>query len=190
MKYLITDLLFKTSYKLMDYLLKGYWIFRMGKLGRNSFIRTKTRVIGNPQRIKIGKHFKVYENCIIAIGKGEILIGNNGLLGVGTYINVGNEKLTIGNGVAIAPFCKIFTFSHHYLTDKDIMDSYKTGDVIIENDVLIGTNSVILPGVTIKNGAVVAAGSIVNKDVPEHSIYGGCPAKFIKMRTYESPDCL
>jgi len=187
MKYLISDLLFKISYKLKDYLLKGYWIIRLGSLGKNSFIRTKTRIIGNPKRIKIGKHFKVYENCIIAIGKGEILIGNNGLLGVGTYINVGNEKLTIGNGVAIAPFCKIFTFSHHYSTDKEIMDSYKTGDVIIENDVLIGTNSIILPGVIIKKGAIVAAGSLVNKDIPENSIYGGSPAKFIRMRTYESP---
>lgn len=183
---MISDIISKLTYKLNDYFLKIYWTFRVGSLGNSSFIRSKTRIIGNPKRIKIGHHFKIYENCIIAIGKGEILIGNNGLLGVGTYINCGNEKLIIGDGVAIAPFCRIFTFSHHYAPDKMTINTYKKGDVIIKDNVLIGTNTIILPGVTIGKDSIIAAGSIVNNDIPPGTIYGGIPAKFIKMRKDES----
>jgi acetyltransferase-like isoleucine patch superfamily enzyme len=190
MKYLVSDIISKFAYKLNDYILKSYWLIRIGSLGNGSFIRSKTRIIGNPKRIKIGHHFKIYENCLIAIGKGEILIGNDGLLGVGTYINCGNEKLIIGDGVAIAPFCKIFTFSHHYASNVMTIESYKTGDVIIKNNVLIGANTIILPGVTIGNDSIIAAGSIVNLDIPPGTIYGGAPAKFIKMRNNENSDRL
>jgi len=177
-----TDILFKLKYKLSDIYLRIFWKLQLGSLGSGSLLRSKTRVLGNPKRIKIGSCFKIYENCIIAIGKGQIEIGNNGLLGVGTYINCGNEKLKIGNGVAIAPYCKIFTYSHHYHSSDEIIDSYKTGDVIIEDDVLIGTNSVILPGVTIGRSSIVAANSLVIKDVEPFAIVAGSPAKVIKMK--------
>jgi acetyltransferase-like isoleucine patch superfamily enzyme len=190
MNYFISDICFRIRYKLTDHFLKGIWKFRLGSLGRDSFIRSETRIIGNPRRIRIGNKFKIYENCIIAIGKGEILIGNDGLIGVGTYINCGNEKLIIGNGVAIAPFCKIFTFSHHYNSYDGIINSYKTGDVIIEDDVLIGTNTVILPGVRIGKSSIIAANSLVNKDITPFSIIGGSPAKLIKMRNSESSDIM
>lgn len=190
MRYLVSDIISKLVYKLNDYLLKIYWLIRIGSLGNGSFIRSKTRILGNPKRIKIGHHFKIYENCIIAIGKGEILIGNDGLLGVGTYINCGNETLIIGDGVAIAPFCRIFTFSHHYASDEMTINTYKKGDVIIKDNVLIGANTIILPGVTIGKDSIIAAGSIVNNDIPPGTIYGGVPAKFIKMRNYESSDCM
>ena len=58
----------------------------------------------------------------------------------------------------------------------------KIGDIIIENDVWIGANCVILPNVRIGEGAVIAAGSIVNKNIKPFSLYGGVPAKFIKKR--------
>ena len=54
--------------------------------------------------------------------------------------------------------------------------------VHIEDDVWVGANSVILPGVTIHKGAVVAAGSIVTKDIPEYAIVAGNPAKILKYR--------
>jgi acetyltransferase-like isoleucine patch superfamily enzyme len=109
-----SDSFYKSTYKLKDYFLRIFWKFQLGKLGHGSFIRSRTRILGNPRRIKIGEKIKIYENCIIAIGKGEITIGNSGLIGVGCYFNIGNERLSIGNGVAIAPYCKIFTYSHHY----------------------------------------------------------------------------
>jgi acetyltransferase-like isoleucine patch superfamily enzyme len=184
--FLITDLIFKIPYKLKDYLFWFYWKLMLGKLGKYSYIRTKVRVLGNPKRLRIGDKFKIYENCIIAIGKAEIEIGDNGFIGVGTYINATYGNVKIGNGVAIAPFCKLFTFSHHYSEDKGIRESYYYKDVVIGNDVLIGSNSVILPGVTIGDGAIIAAGSVVTRDVESNSIVGGIPAKFIKRRTYNN----
>jgi acetyltransferase-like isoleucine patch superfamily enzyme len=180
--YKSTDSIYKVKYKFSDLILKFFWKMQLGSLGKRSLIRSKTRILGNPRRIKIGDHFKIYENCIIAVGKGEIIIGNHGLLGVGTYINCGNEKLTIGNGVAVAPFCKIFTYSHHYASEEMIINTYKKGDITIEDNVLVGSSTIILPGVTIGRNSIIAAGSIVNADIPSNAIFGGSPARLIKMR--------
>jgi len=62
------------------------------------------------------------------------------------------------------------------------VSSYSKGDIIIKNDVWIGANSLLLDGITINNGAVVAAGSVVTKDIPCYAIVGGNPAKIIKYR--------
>ncbi len=56
------------------------------------------------------------------------------------------------------------------------------GDTILKNDVWVGYNSMIMPGVTIGNGAIVAAGSVVTKDAPDYSIVGGNPARVIRLR--------
>ena len=184
--YLITDLIFKIRYKVYDYLLRVYWKMLLGKLGKGSYIRTRVRILGNPKRLRIGNKFKIYENCIIAIGKAEIEIGDNGFIGVGTYINASFGKIKIGNGVAIAPFCKLFTYSHHYSEDKGIRESFYSKDIVIGNDVLIGSNSVILPGVTIGNSSIIAAGSVVIRDVESNTIVGGIPAKMIKSRITKS----
>ena len=65
---------------------------------------------------------------------------------------------------------------------KGNLSGYSKGDIVIKNDVWIGVNSTILDGITIGNGAVIAAGSIVTKDVPPYAIVGGNPAKIIKYR--------
>ena len=66
---------------------------------------------------------------------------------------------------------------------EQIETSYEPkGDTIIENDAWIGMNAMIMPGVTIGEGAIVAAGSVVAKDVPPYTIVGGNPAKEIKKR--------
>jgi acetyltransferase-like isoleucine patch superfamily enzyme len=181
-KYIVSDLYYKIVYRLKYTLGTFCWRILLGHLGKDSYFHSGVKICGNPRRVRIGTRFVIHENCIIGLGKGGIEIGNNGLLGVGTYINCGDEKLKIGDGVAIAPFCKIFTYSHHYNSTEEIINSYKTGDVIIEDDVLIGTNTVILPGVTIGRSSVIAANSVVNKDVAPFSIVGGSPAKLIKMK--------
>lgn len=174
------DFYFKISYRLRDILFHFFRKPFIGKLGNRSYIKRGTKILGNPYRLSIGSDFKIWENCIIEIRKGKISIGNNGLLGASSILNASAGNIVIGNGVAIAPQCKIFSYSHHYYAEKNVMYSYKIGDVIIGNNVLIGAGVIILPDVTIGEGAIVAAGAVVNKNVEPFTIVGGIPAKFIK----------
>ncbi len=176
------DILIKIIYRLRDivahYLRKPF----IGKLGYGSYLKPGVKIIGNPYRVRIGKNFKIWQNCVLALNKGMIAIGDNGLLGVGTIVNAGNKRIIIGNGVAVAQDCKIIAYSHHYYPNKPIVESYSEADIEIEDDVLIGAGAIILPGVTIGKGAIVAAGAVVNKAVEANTIVGGIPAKKIKDR--------
>jgi acetyltransferase-like isoleucine patch superfamily enzyme len=176
------DFYFKVLNRLRDIIYFQLWRLRLKSLGKGSYIKKGVIIEGNPKRISIGKNFKIWHRCFIGMGKGELIIGNNGLLGVNCYLNVSDSKIIIGDGVAIAPFCQIYSYSHHYLPGSSITESYKIGEVVIEDDVLIGCNTVILPGVRIGTGAIVAAGSVVISDVESRTIVGGVPAKFIKKR--------
>lgn len=179
-KIYLTDILFKLISKITDYVLFLKWKLLLGRLGKKSYLRKGVCIIGNPKRIYVGNGFKIYQKTIISIGRGVITIGNNGLLGVGCYINCGNEKIIIGDNVAIGPYCKIFSYSHHYSQGMSVTDSFRNADVIIGNNVLIGSNSVILPGVTIGDNVVIGASSVVNSDVASNSVVAGNLASFIK----------
>ena len=79
--------------------------------------------------------------------------------------------------------CKIFTANHQYKKDSLIIEQENIiKPVIIGSDVWIGARSIILPGVTIGEGSVIAAGSVVTKSVDKYSVVGGNPAKLIKYR--------
>ena len=82
------------------------------------------------------------------------------------------EKITVGRNSVIGYNTTIL--SHEYLIKE-----YRLGEVYIGDDVLIGANSTILPGVTIGDGAIVSAGTLVHKDVPAGSFVGGNPMRMI-----------
>ncbi|KAH7466001.1 hypothetical protein KRP22_014984 [Phytophthora ramorum] len=88
--------------------------------------------------------------------------------------------ITIGDRVLIAPNVQLYTASHPL--DPEVRSSgIEVGKPItIEDDVWIGGNAVVVPGVTIGRGSVIGAGSVVTKDVPPMCVYAGNPAKFIK----------
>jgi virginiamycin A acetyltransferase len=118
-------------------------------------------------------------------------------IGFGTYINgkisvMGISATSIGKYCAIGPDVKILT-AEHILNMANIQARLQEriggnpiatskGDVVIGNNVWIGDSSIILSGVTIGDGAVVGAGSIVIKNVEPFSIVAGTPAKIIRMR--------
>ena len=77
-------------------------------------------------------------------------------MGVRCYLNASAGKIVIGRGVAIAPYTQIYSCSHHPVPGKPVMDGFKVADVVIEDDVLIGGGSIIVPGIHIGQGAVVA----------------------------------
>jgi len=180
--YRFGDFISKVRNRTMDILRKFYWKIMLGDIGKGSYIKAGVRIVGNPKRIKIGTNFKIWQGCMLSVKEGFISFGDNGLLGVDSFINASVGTVTIGNNVAIAPKVQIFSISHHFESGKKTTECYKIKDVVIEDNVLIGAGAIILPGVVIGTGAIVAAGSVVNKNVPSMHIVGGIPARLIRKR--------
>ena len=112
----------------------------------------------------------------------NIEIGRNSGIGINAKIT---SSTIIGANVMMGPNVSIFTTTHNF--DKKEVPMCEQGDgviksVIIEDDVWIGANVIILPGVTVGKGSIIGAGSIVTKDVKEYTIVAGNPAKVIKKR--------
>lgn len=122
--------------------------------------------IGKGSRIHIGARF--FNPTNISIGNGSI-VGDNAFLD-------GRDELRIGNNVDIASQVMIYN-SEHDIEAEDFQAI--TAPVEIEDYVFIGPRAIILPGVKIGKGAVVAAGAVVTKDVSEFAIVGGVPAGVI-----------
>jgi acetyltransferase-like isoleucine patch superfamily enzyme len=94
------------------------------------------------------------------------------------------SRIVLGDDLLMGPGVKIFS-SNHGATAFDVPMNVQPSvekDIIIGNDVWLGANSVVVAGVTIGEGSIVAAGSVVTKDVPPYTIVGGIPAKPIKSR--------
>ncbi|RJG42570.1 sugar O-acetyltransferase [Motilimonas pumila] len=107
-------------------------------------------------------------------------------IGRDTFINMGvtmldNAPITIGNNVLIGPSCQFYTPSHSLDHHSRRKWEVQCLPIVVEDDVWIGGNVVICQGVTIGARAVIAAGSVVTKDVESDALYGGAPAKKIKM---------
>lgn len=113
----------------------------------------------------------------------NISIGDNVSIHPMCYIDAtGNIK--IGNDVSIAHGTTIMTTTHNYLNNflpiKD--QELQLKEVVIQDNVWIGAKVTVLAGITISNGVIIGANSVVTKDIMENEIVGGCPAKFIKFR--------
>ena len=124
--------------------------------------------------LDIANGFKVCSGCHIIIAKGARLRLGSGYINRNSKIKC-FHSIEIGENVVISENCTIWDSDVHVM-----QNSIKTQPIKIGNDVWIGTNCIILKGVTIGDGAVVAAGSLVNKDVPAKALVGGAPAKIIK----------
>lgn len=113
----------------------------------------------------------------------NILIGSNVFIGRNVYINA-YERIQIGNFCAIAADCKLISGNHGY-SDIEIpinLQAYENKPIILHDDVWLGYNVIILPGVILGKGCIVGAGSVVTKSFPDYSVIAGTPAKLIKKR--------
>lgn len=133
--------------------------------------------------ITVGKKCDLRHCSILSPGHGSILIGENSSIGAFNYID-GNGDVEIGDNVRIGPHCAIYSANHTFddITKNISSQSLSYGKVTLENNIWIGSHAVILAGVTIGEGSVIAAGFVVNRDVPPYSIVAGVPAKVIKYR--------
>lgn len=129
-------------------------------------------ILGNKVRI-----WSIFNKTQIFVRKGgKLTIGNNSRIN-GVHIAV-KEQVVIGKNVRIAPYVLILDSDFHNVSDH--FSDGVTSSVIIEDDVWIATKATILKGVKVGEGAVVAAGAVVTKDVPPYTVVAGVPAKVIK----------
>ena len=130
--------------------------------------------------IKVGRHVYVSRHVdLLSPWKG--IIGNNVVINKNTILDM-RGNLAIGNNVDIAQGVNIWTAEHNV---KSCMHEMITAPVIIEDYVWIASRATVLPGVTIGKGAVIAANSVVTKNVEPYSIVGGIPARRIGERNKE-----
>ena len=113
--------------------------------------------------------------------------GNRVKFGNGVFINhsailSASGGIEFEDGVSVAPGVRIATINHDF---NERHTKYTYGKVVIKKNAWIGMNVTICPGVTIGKYAIVAAGAVVTKDVPDYAVVGGCPAKVIKMQNPE-----
>jgi acetyltransferase-like isoleucine patch superfamily enzyme len=133
--------------------------------------------------ISIGDHTEILEGVILQTYGGDIKIGSNCSLNPYSII-YGHGDISIGNNVLIAGGCMIIPSNH---TFGDVSVPIKTQEnvskgIVIEDDVWLGHGCSILDGVTIGQGSVIAAGSVVNKSIDRFSVSAGVPAKLIRKR--------
>lgn len=168
-------------------------------LARGFFFKPRVNSCGSLLRVGAGVKLKK-KNCDITLGrkvniyagaklsawgtdqKAEIIIGDGTAIGDRTEIHAG-KSVTIGSGCAISWDCCIMDRDYHKL-DSDT-ESY--APVTVGDNVWVGCNCLIMKGVNIGSGAVIAAGSVVTKDVPAGALAGGNPAKIIREKVTWKP---
>jgi len=177
--------------KLLDYLIMNQrdarprWYIRLlaplyQHRGRGSKIYGSVRMDTPPYRkFSLGKRSVVESFSCINNAVGDVVIGDYTRIGIHNTI-IG--PVAIGSHVNLAQGITVTALNHNFGNTNERIDlqGVTTKQVVINDDVWIGANAVILPGVTIGRHAVVAAGAVVTTDVPENTVVGGVPAKIIK----------
>lgn len=148
--------------------------------GKHSVIHHSARMDTPPYRkFSLGDYSVVESYACINNAVGNVMIGDHTRIGLHNTI-IG--PVIIGSHVNLAQGITITALNHIFENSEKRIDEQgvSTSAVVIEDDIWIGANAVILPGVTIGHHSVVAAGAVVTKDVPPHSLVAGVPAKVIK----------
>ena len=156
-----------------------FWVHLLAYLPSYTLRSYLYRLIG----IKIGKNTTIHFGATFYT-LGKIQIGEDTIIGEKAVLD-GRGSLTIGNHVDLASEVMIYTSQHQINHPGFIPENKK---VVINDYVFIGPRAIILPGVTINKGAVIAAGAVVTKNVPEFTVVGGIPAKTIAQRTLTNPN--
>lgn len=154
--------------------LQLFVVFITGRVPVKLFRHAVYRMLG----IKIGRHSTVaWRTAFFAPER--VSIGDNSIVGNDCFID-GRSGVRIGDNVAISGHVHLYTLQHD--PQSPTFDSVGAA-IIIDDFVYIGSRATLLPGVYVGKGSVVAAGSVVTKDVSPYTIVGGVPAKLIGTRT-------
>ena len=149
-------------------------------LGHHVWIRDDVTLIANGG-MRIGNETVVGERATLW-SEGKLRIGNNVGIGKNAYIAQLGGSIDIGDNVLLADSVRMYSISHEYNDKKKLIlqQGYKTHTIKISDNVWIGSGVVIFNSVTIGEGAVIGANSVVNKSIPPFTVFAGNPGKVIK----------
>jgi acetyltransferase-like isoleucine patch superfamily enzyme len=155
-------------------------------VGENVLISDKCSIY-KPENISIGDNVRIDDFCILSASE-EIIIGN--WVHIACYTSlIGSEMIMIKDFAGVSMRCTILSsnadYSGYYMTNPHLPEKYLntlSAPVVLDKHSLIGAGSMILPGVSIGEGAVVGAMSLVKKSIGEYEVWAGVPAKYLHDR--------
>ena len=156
----------------------------IGHIGERVYIDANVKLLRHPNKIIVGSDVMLMEGTRLCVTNptSKILIGDSTVLGAFTYV-MSSIGIEFGNNCLIAPFCYFVDAQHSFEAHSLIRSQpSKSLPIHIGNDVWIGTGAVIMAGVTIGDGAVIGAKSVVTSDIPSNAVAYGMPAKINRFR--------
>lgn len=182
----LTDRASPSTPTLTDLLRTFYYSFRyVDHVGSNTVFKSNVRIRrAKGSFLSLGADCVVHEGVqfLLTLPSPRVSIGNSVFIGM--YSTIASKgSIEIGNFSIFAPRCYILDHEHGFSGGDLILNQKsKVMKTVIGCDCYFGTGTVITGGVTVGDGAVVAANSVVVRDIPPMEIWGGVPAKFIRMR--------
>ncbi|HSH88949.1 MAG TPA: acyltransferase [Ramlibacter sp.] len=160
------------------------WRLRGARLGAKTQVGVRC-VIEQPWRLASGERVRIEHGAYIKLvgAQASVTLGDATFIGCGCELDI-SQALTIGSHVLIAPGCFITDHGHRHAAGVHIdAQGVDARPVRIGNDVWLGARVVVLPGVTIGDGAIVGAGAVVTRDVAPGAVVAGVPAVPIGRRS-------
>jgi acetyltransferase-like isoleucine patch superfamily enzyme len=162
--------------------------FGFGSVGENVRIAKNATIIGL-NNISIGSHVRIDSHVTIVAGAGDLIVGSYIHIAAGVYLSA-NGGMTLCDFAGLSQGVKLYSASDDYsgnaLTNPTVPRKFlnvKIGRIVLHKHVIIGSGSVVLPGVIIGEGSAVGALSLVTKSLQPWGVYMGCPAIRIKARS-------
>jgi acetyltransferase-like isoleucine patch superfamily enzyme len=158
------------------------------RCGKNVFIGDRVLIFWADKggHVEIGDRVCILRDTIIETGEnGSLTLGADTYIHPRCQINAYKAAIRIGTGVLIAANCAFYPHNHGILPGRPIREQplQSKGDIVIGDNVWLGTGVIVLGGVKIGEGAVIGAGSVVTRDIPAGAISMGAPARVIRMRS-------
>lgn len=183
---------FSVLNKISRYLRTGFFARQMLHLGDKSSFEKNVRIV-HPENIWMGDCVHVGNSCVLYTKKCSRISKESPLICIGNHVDIGDwchitavSGITICENVLIGKSVTITDNSHGLISESDIPPLKRQiaskGIVVIERNVWIGDKCTILPGVTIGEGSIIGANSVVTKSVPPHSVVVGIAAHIVSQK--------
>jgi dTDP-4-amino-4,6-dideoxy-D-glucose acyltransferase len=156
-------------------------------IGDNVQVSQRASIYG-ASRISLGNDVRIDDFCVLSAGEGGIILGNNVHVAVGSIL-IGAGRITLEDFAGLSSMVSIYSSSDDYsgavMTNPTVPPQFtnsRAADVFLGRHVIVGSGSVILPGVTLEEGVAIGALSLVNKSCAAFGIYAGNPVRRIRSR--------